>query len=91
MRTMSEAGPPTKKVRANASSVHEEFTKVFVLNDGKRVLSSKCKHCTADALAGVNPSNLKRHLKSAHTAVHDKVKGIFPLILINCPNIDICV
>ena len=76
---MSEAsGPPTKKVRANASSVHDEYERVFVLNDGKSVLSSKCKHCQADPLAGVNPSNLKRHLKSAHTAVHDKVKGIFP-------------
>lgn len=86
----AEAEPQPKKVRANASSVHEEFTRVYIVNSGKQVLSSKCKHCDADPLSGVNPSNLKRHLKSAHIAVHDKVQGMFFLILIKLSNYEIC-
>ena len=78
---MSE--PPPKKARANASSVHSEFSRVWIVIKGKRVLSSKCKHCDADPLCGVNPSNLKRHLQSAHTQVYDKVKGMSSLLR-NC-------
>ena len=88
----AEAGPQPKKVRANASSVHEEFTKVHIVNAGKQVWGSKCKHCDADPLRGVNPSNLKRHLKSAHTAVFDKVQGKFSQIFIDkLSKYDICV
>ena len=90
----AEAGsvpPPSKKQRANGSFVHEEFIRVYEIRNGKRVLCSKCKHCDDDPLSGVNPSNLRRHLKSAHIAIHDKVIGIVFSIMINCSNIELCV
>lgn len=91
---MSEAEsvpPPSKKIRANGSYVHEEFIKVYENRNGKRVLCSKCRHCDDEPLSGVNPSNLMRHLKSAHIEIHDKVLGIILSIMINCSNIELCV
>ena len=82
---MSEAratssNPP--KGRKNRSVVHEEFIQLEVIDaeSNKKVKKSQCKHCAPDSryrvLSGVNPTNLRDHLKAHHPEQFARVKGI---------------
>ena len=68
-------GPgPSKKVKANSSVVHDEFT-VYKYQAGEEEREgSKCKHCDFP-MKHKNATNLKAHLQRKHPEVFDKVKG----------------
>ena len=69
------------KERINRSSVHQEFIPVATEHPKTReiVLSRKCKYCD-QVIMEKNPTNLRRHLRSFHAAVYEKVKGKLILI-----------
>ena len=72
------------RIRLTRAAVHDEFVQIDVTTDPsstttKKKKSSRCKHCS-QVLSGVNPTNLKDHLKAFHVSVYQKVKGNFLII-----------
>ena len=63
--------PKTAKDRANKSLAHREFDRIIY---GGRP-GVRCKRCN-DPLHGINPTNLKTHLRSCCPEVLAKVEGI---------------
>ena len=78
---MSESDPPSdpkpKRLKANASTVHDEFTRARMKHPrtDKWIDSSVCKHCK-EAVPGILATNLKSHLKVHDPEVYQKVIGI---------------
>ena len=74
----------SKRHRLSASSVHEEFTNVEVVDPKTNQKSSckQCKHC-GKRVTSTNPTNLKCHLRSNHKEVYLRVEGILNSRYIN--------
>ena len=68
----------SKKTRLSASSVHEEFTNVVLLDpkSNQNISGKQCKHCSKQMMSS-NPTNLKGHLRTNHKEVFLRVEGIF--------------
>ena len=65
------------RIRLTRAAVHDEFVQIDVTPDPgstKKKKSSRCKHCP-QVLSGVNPTNLRDHLKAFHGSVYQKVNG----------------
>ena len=64
------------EIRINSSAVHDEFSKLDILNPklGKMVKGRKCNTCSKEMMSH-SSTNLKNHLKSKHPDIFTKVQG----------------
>ena len=66
---------PSKKLKANHTFVHDEFTRYKYTGPGGEVREgSKCNHCPRES-KDINPTNLRLHLRRLHPKVCDAVEG----------------
>ena len=65
----------TKGRKANATSIHDEFTRyTYTDKGGEQRTGSKCNEC-GFLMKDINPTNLKLHVQRKHREVYDKVMG----------------
>lgn len=66
---------PSKKLKANHTFVHDEFTRYkYTVSGGEVREGSKCNHCQKES-KDINPTNLRLHLRRLHPKVCDAVEG----------------
>ena len=66
---------PSKKLKANHTFVHDEFTRYkYTVSGGEVREGSRCNHCQKES-KDINPTNLRLHLRRLHPKVCDAVEG----------------
>ena len=74
---VGEQGPAPKQSKvkkANATSIHEEFTRYIFTKGGEEKIGSRCNHCDLE-MKDINPTNLKNHVQRKHRDIFDIVIG----------------
>ena len=74
---LGEQGPASKQSKvkkANATSIHEEFTRYIFTKGGEEKIGSRCNHCDLE-MKDINPTNLKNHVQRKHRDIFDIVIG----------------
>ena len=72
----SDPKPPSKKLKANHTFVHEEFTRYRYTVSGKegQRVGSQCNACGYE-MKDINPTNLILHFERRHPEILNKVEG----------------